>query len=314
MKIGEAFMTGSAGQKRVPTSFIENFLVALPPLSEQRQIAHFLDHKTAQIDAAIEKGRRLIELLREERAALINQAVTAGIDEHGYLRTKPTRLPAEGWKDSGVEWLGAVPEEWEVVKLKYLGQIKYGLGQPPKQQKNGIPLIRATNINRGKLTEKNMIFVDPDDVPYERDPVLQENDILVVRSGAYTADSARVPKNYEGAIAGYDMVFTPERIHPFFIAYGLLSNYILFNQLYLLRLRAAQPHLNAEELGDTLVLCPPIDEQKNIVKYIETETSRIDQEISILEREIELLAEYRQALISEAVTGKIDVREVEVDG
>jgi type I restriction enzyme S subunit len=110
------------------------------------------------------------------------------------------------------------------------------------------------------------------------------------------------------------MVFTPERIHPFFIAYGLLSNYILFNQLYLLRLRAAQPHLNAEELGDTLVLCPPIDEQKNIVKYIETETSRIDQEISILEREIELLAEYRQALISEAVTGKIDVREVEVDG
>ena len=274
-----------------------NFEILVPTIQEQTAIANFLDHKTAQIDLSIEKGQQLIELLQEQRAAIINEAVTKGIN------------PDVPMKDSGIEWIGEVPAHWEKVKLKHLGLIKYGLGQPPKRKDDGLPIIRATNIYRGKISEKNMIYVDPEDVPYDRDPVLKENDIIVVRSGAYTADSAIISKKYVGAITGYDMVFRPISIIPNFIAYGFLSNYILFNQLYLHRLRAAQPHLNAEELGDTWILLPPEDEQKAIVYYIETETNKIDQEIQSIQKEIELLKEYRQSLIAEAVTGKIDVRD-----
>ena len=94
-------------------------------------------------------------------------------------------------------------------------------------------MIRATNIERGKIIENNMLYVDPDDIPYERDPVLRTNDIIVVRSGAYTADSAIVPVKYDGAITGYDMVVRVTKCNPFYISYALLSDIVLINQLYL---------------------------------------------------------------------------------
>jgi len=270
--------------------------IPLPPLKEQTQIANFLDEKTAEIDEAIALKNQLIALLQEEKSALINEAVTKGID------------PTVPMKDSGIEWIGDIPAHWEIIQMKYLGFIKYGLGQPPKQLEGGLPIIRATNVSRGIISEKNMMYVDPNDLPYERDPILQKNDIIVVRSGAYTADSAIIPKKYTGAVTGYDMVFRATKIFPQFIAYGLLSNYILFNQLYMHRMRAAQPHLNAEELGATLVLSPPKKEQIQIAQYIDKKTQEIDQEIDYTKEEIALLKEYRQSLISEAVTGKIDVR------
>ena len=128
-----------------------------------------------------------------------------------------------------------------------------------------------------------------------------------MRSGAYTADSAIIPKEYEGAITGYDMVVRVINADSIFISYCLLSNYVLINQLYLHRLRAAQAHLNKEELGETLLLLPPSQEQQSIVRHIETSTQKIDATTSKIEKEIELLQEYRMALISEVVTGKIKV-------
>jgi len=272
-----------------------NTLTLIPPPAEQTAIANYLDDKTEKIDTLIEKKKKLIELYKEERIAVINQAVTRGINPNVKL------------KPSGIDWLGDIPEHWEVKKLKYVGNIKYGLGQPPRQLDTGLPLIRATNIERGRINEKDLIFVDPDDVPFDRDPVLKENDIIIVRSGAYTADSAIIPKKYEGAITGYDMVFRVYNDNPFFISYILLSNYLLVNQLYLQRLRAAQPHLNKEELGEAFLLMPKKIEQDQVVQYIETETKRIDDTITKIGKEIELLSEYRTALISEVVTGKIKV-------
>ncbi len=268
--------TGGA-QSGINEGDVKNLFFCFPPLSEQTAIANYLDKKTAQIDDFIVKKQKLIELLKEERAAIINEAVSG-----------------EG-------------KNWERKKLKYVAFIKYGLGQPPKQKDDGLPLIRATNIERGKINETDLIFIDPDDVPYERDPVLKENDIIVVRSGAYTADSAIIPKKYEGAITGYDMVVRVLKDNPFFIAYSLLSNDILINQLYLHRLRAAQPHLNKEELGETLFAMPSLNEQNKIVGHIQSETQKIDNTIDKIEKEIELIQEYRTALISEVVTGKIKV-------
>ncbi|MBI5100523.1 MAG: restriction endonuclease subunit S [Nitrospirae bacterium] len=267
----------------------------IPPKKEQATIANYLDDKTAQIDTLIANKQKLIELLKEERTAIINQAVTKGINSKVKL------------KSSGIDWLGEIPAHWEVKKLKYVAEVKYGLGQPPRQKADGLPLIRATNVERGKIVDKDLIYVDPDDIPYDRNPVLKENDIIVVRSGAYTADSAIIPKKYEGAITGYDMVARVINADPIFISFCLLSNYVLINQLYLHRLRAAQPHLNKEELGETLLLLPPLKEQQIIVRHIEISIEKIDATISRIESEIELLQEYRTALISEAVTGKIKV-------
>jgi type I restriction enzyme S subunit len=267
----------------------------IPSKQEQTRIATFLDRKTAQIDQAIFKKERLIELLKERRQILIHNAVTRGLN------------PSVRMKDSGVEWIGMVPEHWEVKRLKYLGEIKYGLGQPPKESENGLPLIRATNIERGNIVENGLIFVDPSDIPWQRDPELKENDIIIVRSGAYTGDSAIIPPKYSGAIAGYDMVMTPISINAKFLAFALLSKYVLNDQLFLLRMRAAQPHLNAEELGETLILLPNEFEQQEIVKDISNFTLKIITAIGCKEAEIEKLKEYKATLINSAVTGKIKV-------
>lgn len=283
------------GAKLLNQELIKGASILFPPKGEQIAIAQFLDEKTARIDKLIDKKNKLIELLNEERDAVINQAVTRGID------------PTVKLKPSGIDWLGEIPGHWEVKKLKYVGEIKYGLGQPPMLLDSGLPLIRATNIEKGKINENDLLFVDPNDVPYQRDPVLKENDIIVVRSGAYTGDSAIIPKKFDGAISGYDMVVRVKASNPKYISYCLLSNYVLINQIFLQRLRAAQPHLNKEQLRESLILLPGLAEQLIIVQHIENEIMRIDSSIYIIEQEILLLREYRTSLIAQLVTGKIKV-------
>ena len=168
--------------------------------------------------------------------------------------------------------------------------------------------MRATNISKGKITTEDMLYVDPQDIPYDRNPILRENEIIVVRSGAYTGDSAIMPKEYEGAVTGYDMVVRTKTANSMFVAYSLLG-IVVQSQINLCRLRAAQPHLNAEELGGCLLVVPSTETQKQIVAYLDRETSRIDTLIVKVTEAIEKLKEYRTALISAAVTGKIDVRD-----
>jgi type I restriction enzyme S subunit len=273
----------------------------LPPLPEQKSIANFLDRETERIDTLIAKKERQIELLQEKRSALITQAVTKGLD------------PNVKMKDSGVEWLGDIPEHWARKRLKDIGKIRYGLGEPPKRLDNGIPFIRATDIERGKINSDSIEKVDPDDIPWSRKPALVKNDILVVRSGAYTGDSALVPDEWIGAIAGYDMVLNVTKGDAKYVSYSLLSKYLLEGQIYLERTRAAQPHLNAEELCGFYIVTPPLKEQIEISQYLDENINLIYSLIDRVNKSISLLREYRAALISAAVTGKINVtEEVEV--
>jgi type I restriction enzyme S subunit len=211
------------------------------------------------------------------------------------------------YKPSGVEWLGEVPEHWGVMALKRLGRIRYGIGEPPAYRESGTPLIRATNIHSGKVETAGLVFVDPRDIPAQRIVFLREGDIIVVRSGAYTADSAIIPPEFEGAIAGFDMVFRADTsLHPKFAQYALLSGYVRVAQLELASSRAAQPHLNAEELGRCSVVFPPVSEQRAIAAFLDRETAKIDGLIAEQERLIELLKEKRQGVISHAVTKGLD--------
>ena len=271
------------------------FLV--PPLSEQNAIVRYLNQAEGRIRRYISSRERLIELLEEYRQAVIHHAVTRGLDPD--VRLKP----------SGVEWLGDVPVHWETKRLKTIGRIRYGLGQPPRELADGLPLIRATNVDHGRIVDKNLLYIDPLDVPSGRDAILREKEIIVVRSGAYTGDSAIVPKAYDGAITGYDMVVSVTGAQPEFVAMALLCKYVRDDQLIVASTRSAQPHLNAEELGTAILLIPPLHEQAAIVTYLDKATADIDAAIDRAHREIELLGEYRTRLIADVVTGKVDVRE-----
>ena len=208
----------------------------------------------------------------------------------------------ERYKPSGIPWIGEIPEHWEIKRLKFLGDIRYGLGTLPKLKPEGLRLIRATDIQRGRVVDTEVVFVDPDDVPYERDPVLREDDIVVVRSGAYTGDSAIILQEYEGSVVGYDMVLRATQVNAWFISYCLLSHYVLCKQIYRHRLRAAQPHVNREELGETLILMPEDAEQITIAEYLRAKTAQIDDLISKKQQLINLLNEEKTAIINHAVT------------
>lgn len=267
----------------------------LPPKQEQDAIAAFLDRKLEEIDRFIAAKKRMIELLEEQKAAMIDRAVTKGLN------------PDAKMKPSGLAWLGEIPEHWGLRKAKQLGGIKYGLGQPPATVPGGLPLIRATNIDCGNILREGMVYVDSTLLPPQRDPILRTGDIIVVRSGALTGDSAVVPPEYDGAVAGYDMVYRVSAADPRLVGYALLSKYVRRDQLALSMLRAAQPHLNAHELGECLIAVPPQREQLGITSYLDCQCNAADRATESARSEIRLMAEYRTTLISDAVTGKVSV-------
>ena len=206
------------------------------------------------------------------------------------------------YKDSGVESLGQVPEHWRITQLKRVAGIQYGIGEPPKYHHDGTPLIRATNVHAGKLFAEGMVFVDPAEIPAQRIVWLSGGDIIVVRSGAYTGDSAIIPDRFGPCIAGFDMVLRCHSAHPEFVQFALLSKYLKEGQIDLEKMRAAQPHLNAEELGSSVVVLPDVKEQSAIAAFLDRETGKIDGLVTEQRRLMELLKEKRQAVISHAVT------------
>ena len=163
--------TTTTGLGNLNGKIIGDCYVPLPPLPawsglEQRAIIRYLDHVNRRIRRYVTAKQKLIALLEEEKQAVINQAVTRGLDPN--VRLKP----------SGVEWLGDVPEHWEVRRARVLACIRYGLGQPPRESAEGVPLIRATNVERGRIVEKDLIRVDPLDVPVGRNALLRRRKLL----------------------------------------------------------------------------------------------------------------------------------------
>lgn len=232
--MGEAHMYGAGGQKRVPELFLKDLRCPLPPIHEQQAIARFLDERINRIREIIGRKATLRRHLVEKRDAFISRAVTHGIS------------PKAQTVQTDTSFLPEVASHWETKRLKFLAEIRYGLGEPPERDIDGIPFVRATDIHRGKIDLTRVTRVNPDSVPWHRRPALQENELLVVRSGAYTGDSALVTGDAVGCIAGYDMVVTPRNIRPRFLSWAMLSKYLLHGQIYLARQRAAQPHLRAD--------------------------------------------------------------------
>ncbi len=194
---------------------------------------------------------------------------------------------------------------WTTTRLKHVARVGYGLGQPPTLSETGIPILRATNITRGKFSADGLIFAAREDLPLDRAPLLLEGEILVVRSGAYTGDSAMVTSTWAGSAPGYDLRVSPVSAHPAYIAYCLLST-VALDQMDLARNRAAQPHLNADDLGGATRRVPPVDEQRRIAGYLDAETARIDVLLAATDRQVELLDGRRLGALAARTTGTGD--------
>lgn len=263
------------------TSQVEKIQLPLPPLAEQKKIAEIL----SAVDKAIEKVDKSIEKTQRLKKGLMQELLTRGI---GHKEFKDTEI-------------GRIPEEWEVARLEELAQIKYGLGQPPEITTNGTPMIRATNVKRGRIVLEGLIRVNPDKIPVSKEPYLSEGDIIVVRSGAYTGDTALVTKEWVGCVAGYDLIVSPlkDKLSSIFLAYVLLSNRIQF-YFRSQRERSAQPHLNARELGNSLIVYPPLPEQKKIAEIL----GAVDKRLELLREKKGRLERVKRGLMEDLLSGR----------
>jgi type I restriction enzyme S subunit len=276
--------------------------VAFPPLPEQRAIAAFLDHKTAEIDALIAQKEQLIALLQEKRAALITTAVTRGLD------------PDVAMKDSGVEWLGEVPAHWEVKKFKYLGVFTGG-GTPSKADAslwNGVvPWVSPKDMKK-RIIEDSEDHISVDAIEFSATVLLPEGSMLVVVRSGILRHSIPVAINRVPVTINQDM----KALIPFaFVESGYLAYLVEGNQNALLELWRKQgatvESIEYESLRHTKVSLPSLVEQRAIAAFLDHKTAEIDALIAKVQEGIERLQEYRTALISAAVTGKIDVRDNE---
>jgi len=295
MTLGEAFMTGSAGQKRVPTNFIKEFKIGLPPDNEQADITNYLDKKTSELDTLITKKEKLIELLKEERTAIINQAVTKGLD------------PDVEMKDSGVEWLGEIPAHWEVRKIGYVSKVVRGAsprpaGDPKYFNGSFLPWItvkEVTNATGMYITGTEEYLTEEGS---KNTRIIEPETLLLSNSGA-TLGVPRISKIRGGINDGSVAFFNPTAERDF-----LYWFFITHTKIY--REEASgygQPNLNTEIVKQTPIAIPPLTEQLDIIQHIYVEQKRVETIISKTNQEITLLKEYKTALISEVVTGKVKV-------
>jgi len=250
--------------------------VHLPARERQTAIADYLDMETAHLDALISKKQRMVELLDERHDAFIDAQVA--------------RFS-------------------ESIPIKRVAKVRYGLGQPPETSEAGVPILRATNIDRGSITAADMIFADAAVIPWDRCPPLEVGEILVVRSGALTGDSAIINEEWVGSAPGYDLRLTPQSIFPAFLAFQLLGGQA-FRQIELVRGRAAQPHLNAEDLGEVMVKRGTPSEEQRVAQVLMNATRTKNEISGRLSQQLHLLGERRRALITAAVTGQLDIPEV----
>ena len=286
-----------AKMPRTDIGDILNTQIPMASYQEQHQIANFLDHKTGQIDKLIRTKERRIELLQEQRTVLINQAVTNGLD------------PTVEMKPSGVEWIGEIPKHWTVTRLKYLGESIIGLSYKPEDvtdDKNGTLVLRASNIQNGKPSFHDNVYVN---IEIGEKLRLKEGDILICsRSGSreLIGKNMTITKTLERVTFGVFMtIFRTKSIR--FISY-FLNSQVFKNQSGLF-LTSTINQLTLNTLNNFLISFPTNErEQVQIADFLDHKTQQIDKLIAAEGRKIELLREYRQSLISEVVTGKIDVR------
>lgn len=288
-------------QPNIGMGALENLWVTMPPIKEQVTIARYLEHKTSKLDTLITKKEKLIELLQEERTAIINDAVTKGLD------------PNVRMKDSDIEWLGEIPQHWKIKKLKYVGQCQNGVSAGAEYFGSGFPFVSYGDVYKNTelpLSVSGLAKSTDDD---RGNFSVMEGDIFFTRTSETIEEiglASTCMKTIENAIfAGFLIRFRPFK--------GMLkkefSKYYFRCQIQRLFFvkemnLVTRASLSQELLKRLPVLLPSLEEQKKISDFLDRTLNKIDTTISKTQQEIELLKEYKTALISEVVSGKVDVR------
>ncbi|KAF5414148.1 MAG: Type-1 restriction enzyme MjaXIP specificity protein [Candidatus Methanogaster sp.] len=269
-------------------------------IDEQHAIATFLDHETGRIDALIVKKERQIDLLQEKRAALISHAVTKGLD------------PDAPMKDSGVEWLGGVPEHWAKMGIKHLLHqiIDTEHKTAPYSPDGRYLVVRTANVRNGILSFDDAKYTDNEGFKeWTQRGVPKPGDILFTRE-APAGDACIVPDNVPLCI-GQRMVLFRVNKQRLDARFGIYSIYGGLADEFIRSLSQGSTvgHFNMSDIGNTPLFEPSLSEQRTIAAFLDRETGHIDTLTTKVRESISKLREYRTALISAAVTGKIDVRE-----
>lgn len=294
------FHTNANGLTRVGLGqyALDNAPIALPPLAEQIAIATFLDRETAKIDALIEEQRRLVALMKEKRQAVISHAVTEGLDPHAPM------------KDSGIEWLGDVPAHWEVKRLKHIvPSVTVGIVVEPSKHyaETGVPALRSLNVRPGRIDLDNVIYITDAGHQFHSKSRLNTGDIVAVRTGQ-PGTAAVVPPELDGCnCIDLIVIRKGQRCVEQFLCWYLQAQAAV-RQFAEGSGGAIQLHFNIGTAVNLIIPLPPLTEQMDIAAALDSETLKIDQVIATADEAMRLLTERRAALISAAVTGKIDVR------
>lgn len=291
------------GAKLLNQQLINSAFIALPNQADQKLIANFLDRETTKLDTLISKQGRLIELLQEKRQAVISHAVTKGLNPDAKL------------KDSGVEWLGMVPEGWEVKRLGYLTK-KIGSGKTPfggadTYSNEGILFIRSQNVYDDGLRLDDVVYISEEiDLDMKVSRVFSR-DILLNITGASIGRTCIVPNEFGRANVNQHVCIirlNNENMSGY-VSQVMKSNSIK-SQIDFSQNGAGREGLNFPQIANLAIGIPSELEQSEIINYLKIQTAKIDILIDKAKRSIELANEHRTALISAAVTGKIDLREI----
>ena len=286
----------------------------MPPLDEQSAIADFLDAKAARIDTLVAKKRDLIEKLKEKRAAIISRTVTSGLPAEAACAAGLNPHPR--LKPSGVEWLGELPEHWETRRLRNISdEVTVGVVVNPSSyvSDEGVPFLLGGDVDEFRIDVEacKRCPAEVSDGPLGKSR-LRAGDVVVVRVG-YPGVAAVVPQVAEGGNCASMMIV---RQHPRFVPQWLayiFNSQIGRDQVDIVQYGAAQKQYNIGHAVDFTFPFPPSDEQRAIVEFLDRQVASIEGLVAKTEQVVERLNEYRTALITAAVTGKIDVRAVAAD-
>ena len=282
--------------------------VPLPPLPEQTAIVRFLDHVDRRIRRYIRAKQKLIALLEEQKQAIIHQAVTGQIDVR-------TGQPYPAYKDSCVEWLGKVPEHWEVWRLGYLAT-KFGSGITPRggasvYQQNGVPFLRSQNIHFNGLRLQNVARIAPRLHRELRGSHVKPGDVLLNITGASIGRVCLAPNDLvEANVNQHVCIIRPNQSRLLLnLLAAYLSTPIMQREIQFEQSGASREGLTLQSIRNFKIVGPPLPEQIAIVTYLDKATANIEIAIERERVQIDLLHEYRIRLIADVVTGKLDVRE-----
>ena len=282
-------MTGTGGLKRVSSIFVKNMNIPVPPVSEQQSIVSFLDKKTSQIDSYISKKEKEIELLKEWLQAEIARVVTKGLN------------PNVAMKDSGVSWIGEVPEHWLLRRAKFMFNKEKRV---PRECDEVITCFRDGEVTLRKNRRTTGFTNSLTEFGYQG---IRKGDLVIHQMDAF-AGAIGVSDSDGKGTSVYHCCTSKGKYLPFYYAYliRIMAHSGYIQSLYR-GIRERSSDFNFKVFGDQSLLIPSLSEQQSIVNYIDEKKAKVDKMISAIQAEINHLKEYKQSLISDVVTGKIKV-------